>query len=533
MKRTAIGIWLAIVCSCVGSPGRKNPEGYSVHILTGESLTATAVAINGRAIDTTSAAAIDSSVRGIIDGAPLLRTVEEVTGVVPDLTIDFTGPATPVPATFHGANLQWRSKFYLHNPRWRALVTHMKLGLLRFPGGQERVRYDGKLSTAGTPQTDTLTVTADQPYEFRMSGEDVASYISLCRELGIEAEPELNLTVNDPAMWADLVRQIVDDLGYDLRYVSMGNEPDVKSYNGNWPYFGADGSSDDERRANAIAHYAARYLAYRQAIDAVKPGMTHAFGELGGDWSPSGLGARLDAILSQLGGAQPGAVATHWYMLGNWAGQATTEPGYPALEHVVATGNGTNNIGYVSTIASAVRDRALANGLDRPKIFLGEFGVSWSATPMDATIADRLVTALFNAEAQETGKAAGFDSMQWFGISDPAIPVWVPSLIEMDDATGTPRPRPQYYVYLMYKYLYGNETVAVPGGHQPEWSIYASRASGASGASQAASGGNSYLMLINRTAATEVTRVVKVSTASGGRLLRLTLHPHSLAIVSF
>src|SRR3954469_1910663 len=137
MKRTAIAIWLAIGCSCAGSPGRKNPEGYSVHILTGESLTATAVAINGRGIDTASAAAIDSSVRGIIDGAPLLRTVEEVTGVAPDLTIDFTGPATPVPATFHGANLQWRSKFYLRNPRWRALVAHMKLGLLRFPGGQE------------------------------------------------------------------------------------------------------------------------------------------------------------------------------------------------------------------------------------------------------------------------------------------------------------------------------------------------------------------------------------------------------------
>jgi len=271
-------------------------------------------------------------------------------------------------------------------------------------------------------------------------------------------------------------------------------------------------------------------LVYRQAIDAVKPGMTHAFGELGGDWNPSGLGARLDAILSRLGGTQPGAVATHWYMLGHWDGQATTEPGYPAIEHVVATGNGTNNIGYVSTIASTVRDRALGNSLDRPKIFLGEFGVSWSATPMDATIADRLVTALFNAEAQETGKAAGFDSMQWFGISDPVSPVWVPSLIEMDDATGTPRPRPQYYVYLMYKYLYGNETVAVENGHQTDWSIYASRASRAS---QPASSGNSYLMLINRTAATEVTRVVKVSTASGGRLLRLTLHPHSLAIVSF
>ena len=34
-------------------------------------------------------------------------------------------------------------------------------------------------------------------------------------------------------------------------------------------------------------------------------------------------------------------------------------------------------------------------------------------------------------------------------------------------------------------------------------------------------------------ATTEVTRVVKVTTAAGERLLRLALHPHSLAIVSF
>jgi hypothetical protein len=522
---TAIAIYIAIGCSCAGSPaGGQNARGYTVHLLTGESLTASTVTINGRAIDTASTASIESSVQGILDGAPLLRTVEEVTGQPPDLTIDFTGPATPVPPTFYGANLQWRSKFFLRNPRWRALVAHIKLGLLRFPAGQERVRYDGKLSTSGTPQTDTLAVTADQSYEFRLSGEDVASYISLCRDLGIEAEPELDVTVSDPAMWADLIRQIVEDLGYDLKYVSIGNEPDINSVNGNWRYLGADGASDGERRASALAHYVERYLAYRQAIDAVKPGMIHALAELG-DWSPGGLGANLDAILSKLGGNQPGAVAAHWYMLGHWPGQPATDPAYPALEHLVATGNGNNNIAYLSTIAGTVRDRSSTNRLDRPKIFVGEFGASWSATPMDAGMTDRLATALFNAEAQETGKAAGLDSMQWFGLSDPAsFAPWVPSLIEVDDATGAPRPRPQYYVYLMYKYLYGNETIAVSDGRHADESIYASRA---------ALGGKSYLMLINRTAATELTRVVKVSTTSGERLLRLTLHPHSLAIVSF
>ncbi len=93
------------------------------------------------------------------------------------------------------------------------------------------------------------------------------------------------------------VRQIVDGLGDDLKYVSVGNEPDINSVNGNWPYLGADGSTGDERRANALAHYAAGYLAYRRAVAGVKPDLTYALGELG-DWSPAGLGPDLDAVLS-------------------------------------------------------------------------------------------------------------------------------------------------------------------------------------------------------------------------------------------
>lgn len=254
------------------------------------------------------------------------------------------------------------------------------------------------------------------------------------------------------------------------------------------------------------------------------PGLTYVFAELG-EWSAARLGPNLDALLSKLPGSQPGAVAAHWYMLGHWDGQPDSDPGYPTIDHLVVSGNGDHHIGYLATIASTLRDRAAVHGLDRPKLFIGEFGTSWSATPADAAMADRLAAALFNAEAQETGKAAGVDSMQWFGLSDPAsFAPWVPSLIEVDDATGRPRPRPQYYVYLMLEHLYGDQTVAVPDGRQAEWSIHAARAT---------STGRSYLMLINRTAASEVTRVARIKTAPGERLLRLTLHPHSLAIVSF
>jgi hypothetical protein len=529
MTRLVLALAVVVVAGCSSSPPRGsrpaagNPAGYRVHVLTGDSLGAADVTINGLTIDVSSVDAIETSVHAILDDDHAPPTVVETTGVPPDLAVDFTGAATPVPSTFHGANLQWRSKFFLQNPRWKALVAHMKLGILRFPAGQERVRYDGKDSVAGTPETDTLKVTADQPFEFRLSGEDVASYVALCRELGIAAQPEINLTNDDPAMWADLVRQIVNDLGYDLQYLSIGNEPDNDSVNGNWPYLGAVGATDRERRANALAHYVQRYRAYRQAIDAVKPGLIDAYGELA-RWEPvDQLGVNLDAILTDLGTVQPGALAIHWYMLGQWNGQLVSDPWYPRIDHLVVTGNGNNNIAYLATIVATLRDRVAAHGLGHARLFLDEFGTSWSATPADAAMADRLAAALFNAEAQETGKAAGLDAMEWFGLSDPmSFAPWVPSLIAVDDATGTPHPRPQYYVYLLYKHLYGDETVPVPHGRQPDWSIYASR-----------SAGKSYLLLINRTASSTVTRVVQVTTAAGQRLLRLTLAPHALSIVAF
>jgi hypothetical protein len=92
----------------------------------------------------------------------------------------------------------------------------------------------------------------------------------------------------------------------------------------------------------------------------------------------------------------------------------------------------------------------------------------------------------------------------------------------MDDTTNTPTLRPQYYVYLLYKHLYGNLTVPVPGGRQPSWSIYASR-----------DATTHYLLLINRDADTRVSRAVKTITESGEKLLRLTLQPHSVSVVAF
>ncbi len=37
------------------------------------------------------------------------------------------------------------------------------------------------------------------------------------------------------------------------------------------------------------------------------------------------------------------------------------------------------------------------------------------------------------------------------------------------------RVRPKYYVYLLYRHLYGDRIVEVPGGQSDDWSVYASK----------------------------------------------------------
>jgi hypothetical protein len=501
---------LALVSACSSvtydTTPHGNPSGYRVHCLTADNLTAKRVTINGLSLDTSSVSAISASARAIVDSTDAPTTVEEVAGVAADLAIDFTAPTRRVPDLFYGMNLQWNSKYFLNMRNYRELVKNMHVDILRFPGGQERVRFDRQARTSPSDQ-----LGMDKPYQYILTGEDVASFIDFCRELGIVAEPEVNLYIDDSAMWANLVDQIANELGYDLKYVSVGNEPEVNNYS-NWTYLGATNAVE------ALNSYIDRYLRYYSAIEKVKPGMTYALAETSA-WDAD-LGPNLDRFLPRLGGNRPGAFSFHWYPLGDW-GQAASDPGYPSVQHLVIHNNAHREIAYLATVAATVRAKLAENGLGDTKLFMGEWGVAWSASQATSQIQDAMVTAIFVAEVEEFCKTLGFDATEYFSLSDPAsFAPWVPALIAVDGVNVAVRP--QYYVYLMYKDLYGDQIVTVPRGQNDDWSIYASK-----GAAR------SYLMLINRTASTTVTKTADVTSTAGKKQVRLTLYPHSVSIVSF
>jgi hypothetical protein len=504
----AAALSVAGACSSISydAAPKGNPPGYRVHCLTADYLTAKQVTINGLSLDTSSADALASSAQAILASSDAPATVAEAPDAAPDLSVDFTAPSRPVPELFYGMNLQWNSKYFLTSRLYRALLSQIHIDILRFPGGQERVRFERGAKTSPNDQ-----LGMDKPYQFVLTGEDVRNYVDLCRELGIRPEPEVNLYIDDPRMWADLIDQIANELGYDLRYVSVGNEPEVNVYS-NWSYLGATNVSE------AIASYRTRYLRYHAALEQVRPGLTYALAETG-DWDTN-LAPNLDLFLSSLDGNRPGALSVHWYMLGDW-GQSASDPGYPSLEHLVVRNNAHHEIAYLATIAATMQAKLEAHGLGGTKRFLGEWGPAWSASEATRRIQEVMATAIFAVEVLELTKTLGFDSTEYFSLSDPAsFAPWVPALIAVDgDKLSV---RPQYYVYFMYAHLYGDQIVAVPGGQSDDWSIYASKDSA-----------RGYLMLINRTAGTTIVKTAEVTTAAGRRRLRLTLQPRSVSIVSF
>ncbi len=486
-----------------GSTAEAKTTEITAYVLTGPTLDSKTVTINGLTIDPSSVESVRASIARVVSSSyPDGRIVQEIQDTNADLAIDYSSPGVAVPDVYYGVNVQIASKEFLAMPLYRELVSHLRIDIARFPAGQERVRYD-RDAPAGSPWR--LGERGD--YEFLLTGKDVENFASLCRENGIKAEWQLNLANDDPALWARMADQVVNGLKHPIEYFSVGNEPDI-SPTGNWKYLGAN------NRDEAIDEYAARYARYRSALRAIAPNASFVLGELSCNREPE-LSVVLGRMLDGAGSGPPEALSAHWYLLGDW-GEPKSHPEYPSIEHLSVDGNRGNNVRRLQAIRDSLKAASDARA-PGAKIFVGEWGASWSATPGGVDVLDTLATALFTAETLEYGKTVGIDSMEYFSLSDPiSFSPWNSAMIAMDGEKAILRP--QYYVRAMHKYAWGDRTIPVPGGQTGNLSVYASR-----------EGDAKYLMLINRTAK-PIDRVIAAKSESGEKRYLIRAIPYSMTI---
>ena len=332
----------------------------------------------------------------------------------------------------------------------------------------------------------------------------------MCRQLGIEAQIEVNMYDDDPEMARSLVDYVVNTLGYDLKYVSMGNEPEVNNAN-SWTYMQA--TTTDQ----ALASYLSRYQSYAKAIRSVKSDITLIFGEF-----TSASSSQISTMFKTTGSLSttaPGAYSRHWYPFGNYGQSSSSD--YPLLSNLLGS-TGLATVDQLKTLQATMKTQQ-SQYLGSGKLIVGEWASAWSGDTVSEPLEDSVATVLFSAEAHETGKALGFDTMQWFSLSDSTKSYpWTTALIAVDESNNNALSvRPQYYLHFLYKHLWGDVSAQISGKNRTdELSVYASK-----------SGSTNYLMLINRTADKTQDKVVTVVTSSGKQNIHLYAAPHSVTVI--
>lgn len=504
---------ISIYSGCTAMPVEEpyvigdNP-GFSTFFISAPERLSKDVSVNGLLIDSRTIQSIRSTVQAITQSEcpyTLVRETDESDG---NILIDFTAEAPLVPDTYYGFNAIINGKYFFSLPKFMELSRHLKVDMVRF--GQMRCRYDREMETS---TEDFLG--DDETYQWRITGEDIENFINYCIEIGAEAEPELNLVSKDPTMWADMVDQIVNELGYDLKYISAGNEPENMGES-DWEEMGVSDFNE------SLETYTQNFLDTRAAIEEIKPGIIYPFFEAGQHREPD-LDENMDRVLGSLNGVDPGAISVHWYPLGAWNGLSPSDPSYPTPDHLVLENDQGHGIDHLAVISSSMDRNALSHGLSDTFKFIGEWNPAWSAGDVSTQIHESMASVVFASEVLEYGKILGFDSLQYFDLADPEEWAnWRPGPIGVSEDLSTMSVRPIYYLYMSYKYFYGNRIVPVSGGRNADWSIYASKDEN-----------RNYIMLINRTENRTFRKTVHVISDTEERNLELILYPRAVAIVGF
>lgn len=346
------------------------------------------------------------------------ESMPEPVGIVVDPSVD-RGVISPY---VFGSNYgPWVSL----RPETLPLAEVMGVTMLRWPGGA---------------WGDANTVTPLQ----------VDQFVALARRLGAEPYIHVRFLDSTPEAAAELVRYANVEKGYNIRFWSIGNEPSL---------FEAAGDG-----WNAV-EFAAAWRAFAEAMKAVDPSILllgpeiHQFNgtpnvdprdSAANDWLRTFLAANGDLV---------DVVTVHRYPFPNNAERTSATP-----EALLADSEQWN--GLVRRLREVVRAET---GRDLP-VGITEFNSHWSNAAGGKTTSDSFLSALWLGDvlarliqerveyANQFVLASGV--AQGHGIFEPY------------------RPRPPYYVYLLYK-QFGSQQVAATSDDPAVTAIAAQRDDGA------------------------------------------------------
>lgn len=330
-------------------------------------------------------------------------------------------------------------------------------GYLRFAGGNWANDVGFDRQPQRNPNED-FSFNGKQ-YGHNYGTDELEKMNTVVKSLNADMMIEVNVTEDDPSMWADMVRYTNIEKKWGFKYWEIGNENEA-TWNGS-AYLNPD-------------EYMRRYIAYEKAMKAVDPSIVVIGPAAAAPHTPTGNATQLNREFRELpgklktaNGREMGALTWHWYIsyqdetIGNLLRYSV--PGTNGF-----WGDAERGRQWADIVGKAIEEQAVAG---RPTL-QGVTEINTLADNRDH-IQQNHIAALFLSDALPRLASNGVDFASiWLGYSQFGSSF---GMVQHTGEGNNLRLNSTYYLYYMLANHFGDTLVSASTTNQEKLSIWASK----------------------------------------------------------
>jgi len=199
----------------------------------------------------------------------------------------------------------WGKPYLSAVPGLIEATRELKPGIIRYAGGlwANSVGFD-RTANQRTPYTEWHYPGDSSSYWFHYSTAEIDDLARFAQSVGADVMIQVNITNNNPQMWADMVRYTNTEKGYRFKYWELGNEMDMEN------------KVTAEEYSRRLKNYIEAMLAVDPSIKIIGPATA---GPIQMDDSNSVMKPYMLQPLpaSRAAGHDLAAITYHWYQMCN------------------------------------------------------------------------------------------------------------------------------------------------------------------------------------------------------------------------
>ncbi len=379
------------------------------------------------------------------------------------LNIDLTAPKGAFSKQLLGIGMvnwehSWGRPFPNQVPGLATAFKEAGVGLIRYAGGlwANSVGFDRTVQK--TPNT--VWTQNGKTYFFNYGIDELDSLNQLADTVGADVMIQVNISNNDPAMWADMVRYVNIEKGYNFKYWELGNELDY----------------DTTQNVNAT-EYATRVKVYIDAMKDVDPNIkiiagvpASAHEAISQNYSDSVTA--LSSFLSQSAslvsakGRLVDDLSYHWYQGCN----STDQNGMFLWSFSVPSNSWRNS--YSRIWSQIIPQRVKSEIIQQSALRQGISELNMDACNYDNPFNGNFSNALWASDVIGRLGYNGLNFITWYeGYASQSYSLVYPDNVDIPTKVLV---RPSYYAFYMFNKYFGNQYVTASSYDESKLSIFAS-----------------------------------------------------------